>query len=125
MLLLDGTGKQPNLNAIQRSWKGNEGVHQSYANAFLELLTLLIVNAIQASNFYDVTYSKSVVTAGDTIPHKLYVMSKVRKICAFYNFWPASAGIDSVSVDDSNRAITSKTSATHPGLVNANAYDIS
>ena len=62
-------GVKPNLNAIQRSWKGNtEGVHQgSYANAFLDT-NLLIVNAPK-NQTYDVTYSKSEVTCCNLSSH--------------------------------------------------------
>ena len=118
-------GVKPNLNAIQRSWKGNtEGVHQgSYANAFLDT-NLLIVNAPK-NQTYDVTYSKSVVTAGDTtqpqIPLVRDVEGKEVSVPSGTTFKAGTlpAGIDSVSVDDSTGAITSKTSANAtPGLVN-------
>ena len=118
-------GVKPNLNAIQRSWKGNtEGVHQgSYANAFLDT-NLLIVNAPK-NQTYDVTYSKSVVTAGDTtqpqIPLIRDVEGKEVSVPSGTTFKAGTlpAGIDSVSVDDSTGAITSKTSANAtPGLVN-------
>ena len=118
-------GVKPNLNAIQRSWKGNtEGVHQgSYANAFLDT-NLLIVNAPK-NQTYDVTYSKSVVTVGDTtqpqIPLVRDVEGKEVSVPSGTTFKAGTlpAGIDSVSVDDSTGAITSKTSANAtPGLVN-------
>jgi len=118
-------GVKPNLNAIQRSWKGNtEGVHQgSYANAFLDT-NLLIVNAPK-NQTYDVTYSKSVVTAGDTtqpqIPLVRDVEGKEVSVPSGTTFKAGTlpAGIDSVSVDESTGAITSKTSANAtPGLVN-------
>ncbi len=57
-------GVKPNLNAIQRSWKGNRrGSSWSYANAFLgyQPIGLLVHLRIK---LYEVTYSKSVVTAG-------------------------------------------------------------
>ena len=118
-------GVKPNLNAIQRSWKGNtEGVHQgSYANAFLDT-NLLIVNAPK-NQTYDVTYSKSVVTAGDTtqpqIPLVRDVEGKEVSVPSGTTFKAGTlpAGIDSVSVDESTGAITSKTSANAtPGLIN-------
>ena len=118
-------GVKPNLNAIQRSWKGNtEGVHQgSYANAFLDT-NLLIVNAPK-NQTYDVTYSKSVVTAGDTtqpqIPLVRDVEGKEVSVPSGTTFKAGTlpAGIDSVSVDENTGAITSKTSANAtPGLVN-------
>ena len=118
-------GVKPNLSAIQRSWKGNtEGVHQgSYANAFLDT-NLLIVNAPK-NQTYDVTYSKSVVTAGDTtqpqIPLVRDVEGKEVSVPSGTTFKAGTlpAGIDSVSVDESTGAITSKTSANAtPGLVN-------
>ena len=118
-------GVKPNLNAIQRSWKGNtEGVHQgSYANAFLDT-NLLIVNAPK-NQTYDVTYSKSVVTAGDTtqpqIPLVRDVEGKEVPVPSGTTFKAGTlpAGIDSVSVDENTGAITSKTSANATaGLVN-------
>ena len=118
-------GVKPNLNAIQRSWKGNtEGVHQgSYANAFLDT-NLLIVNAPK-NQTYDVTYSKSVVTAGDTtqpqIPLVRDVEGKEVSVPSGTTFKAGTlpAGIDSVSVDENTGAITSKTSANATaGLVN-------
>ena len=118
-------GVKPNLSAIQRSWKGNtEGVHQgSYANAFLDT-NLLIVNAPK-NQTYDVTYSKSVVTAGDTtqpqIPLVRDVEGKEVSVPSGTTFKAGTlpAGIDSVSVDENTGAITSKTSANATaGLVN-------
>ena len=118
-------GVKPNLNAIQRSWKGNtEGVHQgSYANAFLDT-NLLIVNAPK-NQTYDVTYSKSEVTAGDTtqpqIPLIRDVEGKEVSVPSGTTFKAGTlpAGIESVSVDENTGAITSKTSANAtPGLVN-------
>ena len=118
-------GVKPNLNAIQRSWKGNtEGVHQgSYANAFLDT-NLLTVNAPK-NQTYDVTYSKSEVTAGDTtqpqIPLVRDVEGKEVPVPSGTAFKAGTlpAGIDSVSVDEDTGAITSKTSANAtPGLVN-------
>ena len=118
-------GVKPNLSAIQRSWKGNtEGVHQgSYANAFLDT-NLLIVNAPK-NQTYDVTYSKSVVTAGDTtqpqIPLVRDVEGKEVPVPSGTTFKAGTlpAGIDSVSVDENTGAITSKTSANATaGLVN-------
>ena len=118
-------GVKPNLNAIQRSWKGNtEGVHQgSYANAFLDT-NLLIANAPK-NQIYDVTYSKSVVTAGDTtqpqIPLVRDVEGKEVSVPSGTTFKAGRlpAGIDSVSVNEVTGAITSKTSANAtPGLVN-------
>ena len=118
-------GVKPNLSAIQRSWKGNtEGVHQgSYANAFLDT-NLLIVNAPK-NQTYDVTYSKSVVTAGDTtqpqIPLVRDVEGKEVPVPSGTTFKAGTlpTGIDSVSVDENTGAITSKTSANAtPGLVN-------
>ena len=118
-------GVKPNLSAIQRSWKGNtEGVHQgSYANAFLDT-NLLIVNAPK-NQTYDVTYSKSVVTAGDTtqpqIPLIRDVEGKEVSVPSGTTFKAGTlpAGIESVSVDENTGAITSKTSANAtPGLVN-------
>ena len=118
-------GVKPNLNAIQRSWKGNtEGVHQgSYANAFLDT-NLLIVNAPK-NQTYDVTYSKSEITAGDTtqpqIPLIRDVEGKEVSVPSGTTFKAGTlpAGIESVSVDENTGAITSKTSANAtPGLVN-------
>ena len=118
-------GVKPNLSAIQRSWKGNtEGVHQgSYANAFLDT-NLLIVNAPK-NQTYDVTYSKSEVTAGDTtqpqIPLVRDVEGKEVPVPSGTTFKAGTlpAGIDSVSVDENTGAITSKTSANATaGLVN-------
>ena len=118
-------GVKPNLSAIQRSWKGNtEGVHQgSYANAFLDT-NLLIVNAPK-NQTYDVTYSKSVVTAGDTtqpqIPLVRDVEGKEVPVPSGTTFKAGTlpTGIDSVSVDENTGAITSKTSANATaGLVN-------
>ena len=118
-------GVKPNLNAIERSWKGNtEGVHQgSYANAFLDT-NLLTVNAPK-NQTYDVTYSKSEVTAGDTtqpqIPLVRDVEGKEVPVPSGTAFKAGTlpAGIDSVSVDEDTGAITSKTSANAtPGLVN-------
>ena len=118
-------GVKPNLNAIERSWKGNtEGVHQgSYANAFLDT-NLLTVNAPK-NQTYDVTYSKSEVTAGDTtqpqIPLVRDVEGKEVPVPSGTAFKAGTlpAGIDSVSVNEDTGAITSKTSANAtPGLVN-------
>ena len=118
-------GVKPNLNAIERSWKGNtEGVHQgSYANAFLDT-NLLTVNAPK-NQTYDVRYEKAVVTAGETtqpqIPIVRDVEGKVVAVPAGTSFKAGTlpAGVTSVSVDEATGAITSKIAENATsGLVN-------
>ena len=118
-------GVKPNLNAIQRSWKGNtEGVHQgSYANAFLDT-NLLTVNAPK-NQTYDVSYEKAVVTAGETtqpqIPLIRDVEGKVVPVPSGTTFKAGTlpAGVTSVSVDEATGAITSKIAENaSSGLVN-------
>ena len=118
-------GVKPNLNAIERSWKGNtEGVHQgSYANAFLDT-NLLTVNAPK-NQTYDVSYEKAVVTAGETtqpqIPLIRDVEGKVVPVPSGTTFKAGTlpAGVTSVSVDEATGAITSKIAENATsGLVN-------
>lgn len=107
-------GVKPNLNLIERSWKGNtEGVHKaSYANAFLDT-NLLTVNAPK-NQTYDVRYEKAVVTAGETtqpqIPIVHDVEGKVVPVPAGTNFKAGTlpTGVESVSVDEDSGSITSK-----------------
>ena len=118
-------GVKPNLNLIERSWKGNtEGVHRaSYANAFLDT-NLLTINAPK-NQTYDVSYEKAVVTAGETtqpqIPIVRNVAGKVVPVPSGTTFKAGTlpVGVTSVSVDEATGAITSKIAENATGgLVN-------